>query len=142
MTAQPTEDRKACRRCAGSQVPGYVSVGWTMGICWRCNGSGWEPKPLTKEERKANKQFAAMRKAAFVELDAAVASSPQQEVPTLGALPLSLREAVEEAYAILERDEPERYRRMLESLAAGRGDDVVRALVAYRADWERRSTAL
>lgn len=136
-----TQTPKTCRRCSGSKVPGYVTVGWTMGICWRCNGSGWEPKPLTKEEREANKRFAAVRKAAFVELDVALARSSQREVPTLGAMPLSLREAVEEAYAILERDEPERYRRMLESLAAGRGDDVVRALVAYRADWERRSMA-
>lgn len=114
-----------CSRCSGTGVYGGMTAAGRGGECFGCNGSGVKTVTRYTAEEKAAMQALKLRtdhaleqiKARTRELSGRRNSN--QEWDALYGF-VALRDA-----------DPERYVRMLDSLDAGRLDEVIHALVKY-----------
>lgn len=115
-----------CRRCNGTGI----WTGWTPagrgGECFGCDGTGsLVITRYTVEEKAAIQDRLRRRNDAYTAIDSRARELGKQVGDS------ELRWDATYGFAALEEQEPERYAKMLDSLDAGRLDEVINALAAY-----------
>lgn len=109
-----------CRRCSGT------GVWFESGFCFGCNGSGVKTITRYTAEEKAAKRTLAERTHGALER----IKTRTRELAD-GRRNSRLEWYAQYGFIALREREPERFAKMLDSLDAGRLDDVIHALAKY-----------
>lgn len=108
-----------CRRCSGTGVYGNT------GICFGCNGTGIKTCVRRTPQEKADQRALQLRTSHALEQ---IKSRTRERS---GQKNSRLETDARHGFTALRDNEPDRFRRMLNSLEAGRLDDVIDALARY-----------
>jgi len=121
-----------CRRCGGTGAYNGMTAAGRGGVCFGCDGRGVKTVTRYTAEEKAARELFAQRIA-----DARAQVKARARELGGGRRNSELETSANYAFGYLRDEAPDRFLRMLDSVEAGRLDDVVRHLAAY---WDNRHT--